>query len=692
MNWFNTIRKWFFNEKKVGIINIGDLIQIPGRDYFKEQDKLDLIDKYKERYLRSFNSNNIINSIDLSDNQEEIVMYIDLLLKIVLNHNNEIYSEIKMSKLDNEVNMYKLRLYLNRMEVLEKLNIAMLIALKELEEGKRVPRKSRNALRAKIDSLTYNLAIFIGQKRAINTEIDTYLSNISISDDNISAEDRLKELIDIASIYIKIDDILKMDVKTEVKIATIENRMEIFCYKNKNLKEEILKEQENISNIVYSNDYYNREEILNQLNILQKKYEILLKYGYKTVTNEELYKFYELKFHVLTLDALGINYDALEAGREEIYSTNYTYTNREAETYKNILQKKIEEIITGRNLIFWNQYHDSSFLSSNWSRAIEAFEKYLKDDNSYYDFDKILYDINRLSLILAFDTKDGLDKFFNKKIISNYYHPNLLEDEDSVIYYGKYVPLSTLLTVSNPKKINRGLYDLFHLRKNNKEKDKYSLPEGIISIDASNKTFGYYAKKVRKEVNGKVVYLPSTLEEITGDLFKDTEVKDIVLNDGIESVSAGALMSRSDNIKSFRIPASLSYCEPGSINLVGCEEIIIGDYDTSNIFTEKNLLNGILCNAEFNIEKKEWYSGNIAITQMAIVKPKSIKSIALEKDGNIVETIPLKEEEVGVSWLFDDEFEKGELEKLYIDGYIDTIKKKIKKSKMQKNKSKKKAV
>ena len=52
MGFINKLKAFFLNEKNVGIINIGDLLQIPGRDYFKDnQAAIDTIDKYKEIYI-----------------------------------------------------------------------------------------------------------------------------------------------------------------------------------------------------------------------------------------------------------------------------------------------------------------------------------------------------------------------------------------------------------------------------------------------------------------------------------------------------------------------------------------------------------------------------------------------------------------------------------------------------------------
>ena len=57
MKFMDRIRKWLFKEENVGIINIGDLIAIPGRDYYKSDiEKLNKIDSYKEEYLRVLSS------------------------------------------------------------------------------------------------------------------------------------------------------------------------------------------------------------------------------------------------------------------------------------------------------------------------------------------------------------------------------------------------------------------------------------------------------------------------------------------------------------------------------------------------------------------------------------------------------------------------------------------------------------
>lgn len=571
MRLLDRLKKWFFKEENVGIINIDDLIQIPGREYFKDDaNKLDLIDKYKEEYLRILSQNRLLSSKDLSfdDLEDEMIMNVDLILKLVVSHSDDIYSEIKKSKLDNEIDIYKLKLYLNRIEEMEKDNIARLIALKELEKGKRVPRKSVNALKEKINFLTSNLVIFMVQKRAINNEINIYVSNIVIDNSKKDdADEKLKELVSMASLYINVDDILMIDMKSEIKIALIERRLEIFCYKNIGLKNHLKEKQNIINKAVYSYDYICSEGILRQLDELEKKYEVLIRYGYKIVTDDDLNEFYKLKFDVYTRDIVDKEYlkDPIP---------NYLirrFTNRELETYKNILQQKIEKIICGRNDIFNKQFEDSSYFNITLSSAINLLVKYLKDDSDDFDFEDILKDptAEKLSFILSFDSENGFNKFFNKKLRRSHDIP--IGALDSYVFqYEKELPLSTVLRVIHIDALReeiirvyfKELYQLYHLHLKTITSDSYVMPEGIISIHAHKNTIeeDYFSKKMRKEANGKTIKMPNSLKQISGNLFEGVEIKSIILNDGLEYILDHALDSVKDN--GLIPPKSLLYADP----------------------------------------------------------------------------------------------------------------------------------
>jgi len=88
MNIIDRFKKWFFQEEKVGLISIGDIIQIPGREYYKDDlAKLNQIDIYKEEYLNILSKRKLISSKEISfDNLEkEFLMHIELILNLYLN-------------------------------------------------------------------------------------------------------------------------------------------------------------------------------------------------------------------------------------------------------------------------------------------------------------------------------------------------------------------------------------------------------------------------------------------------------------------------------------------------------------------------------------------------------------------------------------------------------------------------------
>ena len=85
MNIIERFKKWFFQEEKVGLINIGDIIQIPGREYYKnDPTKLNQIDIYKEEYYKILSKKKLLSSKEISfDNLEkEFLMHIELILNI----------------------------------------------------------------------------------------------------------------------------------------------------------------------------------------------------------------------------------------------------------------------------------------------------------------------------------------------------------------------------------------------------------------------------------------------------------------------------------------------------------------------------------------------------------------------------------------------------------------------------------
>ena len=87
MNFISAIKNLFLKDKKVNIIDINDILQIPDRTYYKDDlDKIKLIDLYKEQYNEILSKRKIKTSKELKlDNlQNKMIMYTDLLFHDIL--------------------------------------------------------------------------------------------------------------------------------------------------------------------------------------------------------------------------------------------------------------------------------------------------------------------------------------------------------------------------------------------------------------------------------------------------------------------------------------------------------------------------------------------------------------------------------------------------------------------------------
>ena len=178
MNIIERFKKWFFQEEKVGLINVGDIIQIPGREYYKNDlTKLNQIDIYKEEYYKILSKKRLLSSKEISfDNLEkEFLMHIELILNLYLNQEEISIITTEEEYLKEKINLIKLHLYFNEINNMENETIEKLIALEELHKGKRVPLVNRQLLNEKINNLKMILLSFRNQKVAISIEIKNYL-------------------------------------------------------------------------------------------------------------------------------------------------------------------------------------------------------------------------------------------------------------------------------------------------------------------------------------------------------------------------------------------------------------------------------------------------------------------------------------------------------------------------------------
>ncbi len=581
MNFINKLKSLFFNEVEVGIINLGDIIQIPGRDYYKDDiEKINLIDSYKEQYLQLLSQKRTITTRELKfDNlQEDMIMNVDLLLHSIITdeHFLNLASEELM------IQMTKLKIYLLEINKMEVETITRLIALKELEKGKRVPRRNKNCLTDEINNLSNSLVIFLEQKTAIQKEIDAHLRTISINNSGKDYDILLKRwerLCFISSSILELSTVNRID-DLITKIAIVERWLEIYAYKNKNEIKILDSQLEELNNIEKTKD--NKNDLLHKINSLEQKYLLFYEYGRNVVSDEQIKNLYKVKFNILTCD---IDFLRESPIREDDYGYEY---------YKDIIFNKLQNIILGKNNYFNNTF------SNDMRQALSIIREYYKGDWGGYDGDYVLYKKYMLNLLLSFDKEDG----FKKMLSNNILLANLTDNDErnefenifsniSGIEWDYLVPLVSLLSIIDDFSCNHPINRLYQLMKKSEiNTTYYKLPEGIISID-SDILSSRVSKYIRREIKDKKeLVMPSTLKSISGNLF-NSEFQKLSLNDGLEMIGLHAFKYYQGN--SIVIPSSVRKISYDSF--AGKEKyayIEFDNYENSLLLKDKEALKEFL--------------------------------------------------------------------------------------------------
>ena len=595
MNIVDRFRKWFFQEENVGIINIGDIIQIPGRDYYKDDpNKLAQIDAYKEEYYKILSQKKLISSKQISfDNLEkEFLMHVELVLNLYLNREQVITPSTKEDYIKEKINMIKLQLYFNEIYNMENETIEKLIALEELLKGKRIPIVNRKLLSEKINSLKMTLLSFRNQKVAISIEIKNYLMILNDNNKpyNIEEDDiikRYQQVYDLAANYVNRSTLKNIDKVKDygIKTALIEKELEIYAYIHKKDTEIIKQELTAFKDIPITPE--NRKKLLERLAPIEKKYYIFDQYGRGIVTHDNLYELYKLKFDILTCDA---NYR-----KEPILEFYNGYGHK---YYEEIIFKKFENIIMGKNKYIDSIYGDKA------KQAIKEISFYLNGavprNRSY----NVLYNNTKLALLLAFDTKNGIIDFFNQKMISM---------EEAQVNYGAYydrdfyefakeIPLDTCfqLTEANDKDkfyyTNCPLYRLYKLTCDLPQySDTYNMPEGLIKINYPPSLFkDNLHEYINKRAHQKFVIFPKSLEEISGYVFnKDTQILTVKFHNGIKKIGEHALYN-SKVLEHLYIYPSIEYIASDGVKFDYVKWVYFLDYENSQILHDKEALRTVL--------------------------------------------------------------------------------------------------
>lgn len=589
MNFINKLKSLFFNETQVGIINLGDIIQIPGRDYYKDDiEKINSIDSYKEQYLQLLSQKRTITTRELKfDNlQEDMIMNVDLLLHSIITdeHFLNLASEELM------IQMAKLKMYLLEINKMEVETITRLIALKELEKGKGVPRRNKNCLTDEINNLSNSLVIFLGQKTAIQKEIDAYLRTISI---NNSEKDydilfkRWENLWFISSSILEPSAVNRID-DLITKIAIVERWLEIYAYKNKNEIKMLDSQLEELNNIEKTKD--NKKDLLEKISYLEQRYLLFYEYGRNVIYEEQIQNLYKVKFDILTCD--------IDFLRESpIHKDDYGFSY-----YQDIIFSKIERILKGENASVKVSFQDDVI------KAIEIIIDALKNADGEFDYELILKNKYMLNLVISFDEKFGFEEMLSNNTLYpliSYKNMNFFEDilyrNTGGIEWSYSIPLKSALSIL-PKelipdneyadeKIYIAIYKLYEISKKYENQNFYDLPSGIVTIDAS-KVYDKIVLKIMQESDNKILMFPDTLKSIEGNLFTGHH-QNLSLNDGLEMIGLHAFKYYQGN--SIVIPSSVRKISNDSF--AGKEKyayIEFDNYENSLLLKDKEALKEFL--------------------------------------------------------------------------------------------------
>lgn len=363
--------------------------------------------------------------------------------------------------------------------------------------------------------------------------------------ENEILEAKRQELLEMARVIFPNENI-SFDTKSSQEkqiqqIAKIQARLDVYAYTN---RKDLDGTRDRIAELNgLENKVENREELLKELEDLKTKYKVFGRY----VEDKDWEDLYRAKFEVLMSD---INQ------REESPLKDAQIDASELEYYKRILQKKIEEIITGRN-----EELKRAFGTENLIYVISQIKEMLKEENIGYNVNTILEDITKLRLILSFDVQDGLDN-----MTVNYEQVKDVLDKE---YYewAKNIPMKTIEQLLQPdyniylapkvRITNNKLIEMIdihrrHMKETAVEEKKEELdeeqerihivPEGIVRIGTYdrdyNKEYGK-AKLYEKKID-KVVF-PKTLKTLGLGFVDGTHISDVVFQEGLEEIGEDAL-------------------------------------------------------------------------------------------------------------------------------------------------------
>ena len=524
MNIIKYFKNLFTKEDNAYLINGYASFAIPKRNVLNKK-QIGILTTTKEEYLVLL-KNNIFTSLDLEidDINNKREMYTKLLL-------NNMMSETK----NNKVLSIKLKNYESDLINLRETLLIRLIALSEIVNQNRFKKRTKEAIINEIGKIQLSLVTIDSQIVSIHNEIEAYLS---YPQQGLDLDKKVQELEDLNKrIYnlekLSEDIVEKCELSSkEVYIAYLERSLEIYCYKN---KEEVSSLKDELDSLRCSEINSDNINLLKErINRLEKMYNIYYEFDRNTITKEDIYSLYETKFYMHAYDYSFRNCDDLEK-----------------EVYLDIISKKINTLLNGNSPyilhLIENEDKDKAI------KLIQLINIFLREKGQY-DFEKILNNKYKLSILLSLDYEKGLDDFFENTIVdlnndsvlnkyditSQYAMPNVGRDLKGYLFYDTKLSLSSIIKIFSFDTFNgisiytfkgllnylKNIYDCI-----NSPGDVYVMPEGIVYGTISSSLYD----KLKKY---KTIIMPKSLKSIEFEVDNSSTPNycDLVLQEGTESL------------------------------------------------------------------------------------------------------------------------------------------------------------
>lgn len=494
----NFLLRLFKKEKhNIGVIRFGDNLVIPGRDYFKDEKDIILLENYKKHYLEMLKNKEVITTpyFNSKSLKEQMNMHIDLLLNLVMDNNN--FCEYAPEEL--LVQIAKLKMYYDEMIVLKNEIILRLIALKEIKKEKRIPRHNKMALEEEINSLSVILEMFLYREASINIEIKNYFDVLTTRDLSEVDESLLNERLTRLLFLTKgIVDKNKLYDDIKLNVALLEKECEMYAYTH---KDEALRLKE-------SYELNDEDKIL-----------LFYEYGKDIFDHDFVKEFYLYKFNLLVTD---INNSCNES---PINVKDYGFP-----FYEEIIADKINNLD--------KSYYFNDLIDKNVdiSEQLNGARKYLKNKEGIFNYDEILKNKYKLAFLVSFEYENGIKDYFNKNIID-------LETDNEwnkyiYLFDGEFenkVPLSTLCELFVTDKNKHALYSIYEA---NRIENNLVIPYGVKRINL-NLLSHEYKKRIKRDIIfgiDKYVY-PNSLKSIRN--FFGNNFSSSYFPDGLEELMLG---------------------------------------------------------------------------------------------------------------------------------------------------------